>query len=174
MNTLYSQLKKMVKEKSYYINGSTFNKEDFTLHCFRHSVSESKIDLFELSLQVIKHYDFELGDNEYFMFDFLITRQLKSCYIKQETLSILNLFFSDTIFKPFDNMYISFNNVLGKEILELINSEDVKSLELILNITSLRNIILNTKNEINKKIYNEIFKFPELLPFKAKDTINHF
>jgi hypothetical protein len=175
MNKLFDSLVSLVETTPYYINSLPSNKEEFTLHCFRHAVSESKLDLFNLTLEIIKHYDFEIADNEYFMFEFLITRQLRPYNkLNPETLAILDVFFSDCFFNSLENTYIQFYYILAQEILELIENKEVKTLHSILSVKSINSVIFNTKHEIYDKVKSKIFQFKELSVFKTKQTLKNF
>lgn len=159
----FDSLVKLVNDQNFYINSTPDKKEDYTLHCFRHSVAECSIDLYKASLKVIIEFDYKLDSNEFFMFEFLITRTLNKIETVENALFILNDFLSNDLFNYKENIFVNFEMEIVSTVEHLLSQvkdskfrkeDNFKTLNIILLNPIILNLVLSRQDNIKQDIYN--------------------
>ncbi len=174
MSTNYENLKQLVIDKDYYINCDSSEKEEYTLQCFRHAVSDSALDLFYTSFEVIKDNNYILSSNEYFMFEFLITRGLDNEYKDKNSVLILAEFFTNPYLNYKENIYVNFELTFRERIIWFIDRGEryTPNLNFIFQNQSLLNFILKIDQE--NFITNFIFNNPHMTEIKKLLNLKNF
>ena len=168
MNNKFNELVNYINENKVYINASEFNQHEYILMAFRHATTETNLELFFLSFNLIKEINLTLGDNEYYMFEWLIDRQLTNK--GNNAIKLLDFYLSEAYFSK-DNIYTNIGEAFFKQINYLSERKMFNYIEPILSNKSIVNYLFNYDKKEFLDICNSHTK---LHKFKTIFTVSNF
>ena len=139
------ELNKFVENNNFYINATSYEEEKYTLMCLRHAISESHVDLYNMSIDIVKENSYTLGDNEYFMFEWLAERQTE--HNKEKTLILFEKYITEPLFNK-KNHYIKFEYTLLKSLDRMIAYNKIEIVEAVFNIPVILEHLITHKLEL--------------------------